>query len=125
MSQVGVSSRPASQLAKMGGVSLPDIQHPMSRMSHPDKMDIRGVSRAGERPPFGLEAGATGRPLACESQGSGGLRRKSQSAAGRDSRQKNGVAGAAGGTIHIDSIPEGVEVKYGDPGATRLPVFGE
>ena len=120
MSQVGVS-RPASQL-KMPGVSLPDIQHPLSRMSNPEKLDIRGVSRAGDRCPSNLEA-ETGRPLASEAHGSG-LRRKSQSAAGRDSRlKKDGPA--AGGTIHIDSIPEGVEVKYGDPGATRLPVFGE
>lgn len=27
--------------------------------------------------------------------------------------------------IGIESIPEGVEVKYGDPAATRLPVFGK
>ena len=120
MSQVGVS-RPASQL-KMG-VSLPDIQHPMSRMSNPDNLDIRGVSRAGDRPPSDPAPG-TGRPLANEAVPLSGPRRKSQSAAGRDSRlRKDGPA--AGGTINIESIPEGVEVKYGDPGATRLPVFGE
>lgn len=30
-----------------------------------------------------------------------------------------------GGSVPIASIPEGVEVKYGDPNATRLPVFGK
>ncbi|KAK7111211.1 EF-hand calcium-binding domain-containing protein 6-like isoform X2 [Littorina saxatilis] len=112
MSQVGVSSRPASQF-KMG-VSLPEIQHPMSRMSNPDKLDVRGMSRAGDRPADQI---GSGRPLANEGQGAGG-RKKSLSAASRGKKE------AAGGTIHIDSIPEGVEVKYGDPGHTRLPVFG-
>ncbi|XP_076452836.1 EF-hand calcium-binding domain-containing protein 6-like isoform X2 [Babylonia areolata] len=96
------------------GVSLPEIQHPMSRMSNPDNLDIRGVSRVGDRPPSDPDMG-TGRPLASERTPG------RKSAAGRDSRQRKEPAV---GAIHIDSIPEGVEVKYGDPGSTRLPVFG-
>ena len=120
MSQVGAASRSASQL-KMG-VSLPDIQHPLSRMSNPDNLDVRGVSRAGDRPASHPDQGS-GRPLASEN-GNYPMGRKSISAAGRESRLKK-EAHPPGGTIKVDSIPEGVEVKYGDPGATRLPVFGE
>ncbi|KAK7507330.1 hypothetical protein BaRGS_00001265 [Batillaria attramentaria] len=119
MSQVGVS-RPASHL-KMG-VNLPDIQHPMSRMSNPDNLDVRGVSRAGDRPASNLGI-PNGRPLASENANP--LRKSLSAASRRDSRQKNRDGPATGGTIPIDVIPEGVEVKYGDPGATRLPVFGE
>ncbi|XP_076459815.1 EF-hand calcium-binding domain-containing protein 6-like isoform X2 [Babylonia areolata] len=114
MSQMAVS-RSASHMKV--GVNLPDIQHPLSRMSHPDNMDIRGVSRAGDRTP----ESATGRPLACETPVHPG--RKSMSAMGRENRtKKEGTAFRA--SISVDAIPEGVEVKYGDPAATRLPVFG-
>jgi hypothetical protein len=45
------------------GVTLPQIAHPLSRMENPGNMDIRGMSRASDRPnsqPIG------GRPLANE-----------------------------------------------------------
>ena len=116
MSQVGVS-RPPSQLKV--GVSLPEIQHPMSRMSNPENLDVRGVSRGNVADAPGM---GSGRPLASEGGGSGRVsRRLSRNSAGGGTG-KNPYP--AGGTINIDSIPEGVEVKYGDPGHTRLPVFG-
>ncbi|PVD38834.1 hypothetical protein C0Q70_01458 [Pomacea canaliculata] len=117
MSQVGVS-RPVSHQLKLG-VALPEIKHPLSRMSNPENMDVRGVSRSGDRPASNPPA-PSGRPLANEV---GSPLRKSVSATGRESRlRRDGVATAA--SVVIDNIPEGVEVKYGDPGTTRLPVFG-
>nr|KAG5714709.1 hypothetical protein BaRGS_000197 [Batillaria attramentaria] len=90
-------------------------------MSNPDNLDVRGVSRAGDRPASNLGI-PNGRPLASENANP--LRKSLSAASRRDSRQKNRDGPATGGTIPIDVIPEGVEVKYGDPGATRLPVFG-
>lgn len=113
MSQVGIP-RPASMGQKMG-VSLPQIEHPLSRMGNPTNMDIRGVSRSGDRP----LSHPAGRPLANENVYSG---RKSVSAYGRDSRL--GSRQMMQAPLPIDSIPEGVEVTYGDPAKTRLPVFG-
>lgn len=113
MSQVGIP-RPASMGQKMG-VSLPQIEHPLSRMGNPTNMDIRGVSRSGDRP----LSHPSGRPLANENVYSG---RKSVSAHGRDSRL--GSRQMMQAPLPIDSIPEGVEVMYGDPAKTRLPVFG-
>lgn len=97
------------------GVSLPQIEHPLSRMGNPTNMDIRGVSRSGDRP----LSHPSGRPLANENVYSG---RKSVSAHGRDSRL--GSRQMMQAPLPIDSIPEGVEVMYGDPAKTRLPVFG-
>lgn len=97
------------------GVSLPQIEHPLSRMGNPTNMDIRGVSRSGDRP----LSHPSGRPLANENVYSG---RKSVSAHGRDSRLASRQMMQA--PLPIDSIPEGVEVTYGDPAKTRLPVFG-
>lgn len=114
MSQVGIP-RPASMGQKMG-VSLPQIEHPLSRMGNPTNMDIRGVSRSGDRP----LSHPSGRPLANENVYSG---RKSVSAHGRDSRL--GSRQMMQAPLPIDSIPEGVEVMYGDPAKTRLPVFGK
>ncbi|KAL8601492.1 hypothetical protein ACOMHN_000434 [Nucella lapillus] len=119
MSQVGVPYRSSSQMMKVG-VNLPDIQHPLSRMSHPDNMDVRGVSRAGGDRTLAIEGPAFGRPLTCETPIHMG--RKSVSGAGRESRGSRKEMNR--NTISVDSIPEGVEVRYGDPGATRLPVFG-
>lgn len=113
MSQVGIP-RPASMGQKMG-VSLPQIEHPLSRMGNPTNMDIIGVSRSGDRP----LSHPAGRPLANENVYSG---RKSVSAYGRDSRL--GSRQMMQAPLPIDSIPEGVEVTYGDPAKTRLPVFG-
>lgn len=114
MSQVGIP-RPASMGQKMG-VSLPQIEHPLSRMGNPTNMDIRGVSRSGDRP----LSHPAGRPLANENVYSG---RKSVSVYGRDSRL--GSRQMMQAPLPIDSIPEGVEVTYGDPAKTRLPVFGK
>lgn len=121
MSQVGVS-RPASQLgsAKVGmGVTLPQIQHPLSRMSNPGEMDIRGVSRSGDRP---MSNPSGGRPLANESHYP--LRKSMSALSGRESRQASRM-GHIPAPMAIDSIPEGVEVKFGDPNKTRMPIFGK
>ncbi|XP_061196187.1 EF-hand calcium-binding domain-containing protein 6-like isoform X2 [Saccostrea echinata] len=112
MSQVGIP-RPASIGQKMG-VNLPQIEHPLSRMGNPTNMDVRGVSRSGDRP----LSHPTGRPLANENIYTA---RKSLSAHGRDSRVASRQMMAP---LPIESIPEGVEVTYGDPTKTRLPVFG-
>ncbi|XP_061196185.1 EF-hand calcium-binding domain-containing protein 6-like isoform X1 [Saccostrea echinata] len=113
MSQVGIP-RPASIGQKMG-VNLPQIEHPLSRMGNPTNMDVRGVSRSGDRP----LSHPTGRPLANENIYTA---RKSLSAHGRDSRVASRQMMAP---LPIESIPEGVEVTYGDPTKTRLPVFGQ
>lgn len=119
MSQVGF--RPPSQMSTgRMGVTLPKIQHPLSRMSNPGDMGIRGVSRSGDRPmsnPHG------GRPLANESHYQ--IRKSMSALSGRDSRQ----ASVLGGEnmlpqMSMDSIPEGVQVAYGDQSKTRMPVFG-
>ncbi|XP_041364639.1 EF-hand calcium-binding domain-containing protein 6-like [Gigantopelta aegis] len=117
MSQVGVS-RPGSQFNGKIGL-LPEIQHPLSRMSNPGNMDVRGVSRAGERP----SSQPSGRPLASETAYPV---RKSLSAIGRESRQSSRGEGVARQSVNIPigSIPEGVEVAYGDPEKTRIPIFG-
>ena len=120
MSQVGV--RPPSQLSTgRMGVNLPQIQHPLSRMSNPENMDIRGVSRSGERP---TSQPNTGRPLGSESRYP--VRKSMSALSGRDSRQASRL-GRENVPPHmpIESIPEGVEVTYGDPNKTRMPVFGK
>lgn len=119
MSQVGV--RPASQMSTgRMGVTLPQIQHPLSRMSNPNDMDIRGVSRSGDRPmsnPLG------GRPLASESHYP--LRKSMSALSGRESRQASRLGrDNAPQALPIESIPEGVEVTFGDPNKTRMPIFG-
>ncbi|XP_056017223.1 EF-hand calcium-binding domain-containing protein 6-like isoform X8 [Ostrea edulis] len=112
MSQVGLP-RPASMGQKMG-INLPQIEHPLSRMGDPTNMDIRGVSRSGDRP----LSHPSGRPLGNENMYTS---RKSMSAHGRESRQ---ISRQMMAPVPIESIPEGVEVTYGDPSKTRLPVFG-
>ena len=123
MSQVGV--RPASQMSGAGsrmGVVLPQIAHPLSRMSNPDGMGVRGVSRSGDRP---LSNPLTGRPLANES--SYPMRKSMSALSGRDSRV--GSRMGRGNNVHqsmaVEAIPEGVEVTYGDPNKTRMPIFGK
>lgn len=64
-----------------------------------------------------------GRPLANETHYQ--LRKSMSALSGRESRQ----ASALGGEhmlphMSMDSIPEGVQVAYGDPGKTRMPIFG-
>ncbi|XP_052785640.1 EF-hand calcium-binding domain-containing protein 6-like isoform X2 [Mya arenaria] len=119
MSQVGV--RPASQLSTgRPGVTLPQIQHPLSRMSNPGDMGVRGISRSGDRP---LSNPVSGRPLANESHYP--LRKSLSALSGRESRQASRLShNQIPQAMNIDSIPEGVEVTYGDPGKTRMPIFG-
>ncbi|XP_048248284.1 EF-hand calcium-binding domain-containing protein 6-like isoform X1 [Haliotis rufescens] len=124
MSQVGFS-RPATQLSgRVGvgvGVSLPEIQHPLSRMSNPGNMDVRGVSRAGDRP--GSNPGL-GRPLASENVY---RLKKSTSAMSTGERRESRLSfrkEAMAPQDAIDTIPEGVEVTYGNPDKPRMPVFG-
>ncbi|XP_045213857.1 EF-hand calcium-binding domain-containing protein 6-like isoform X3 [Mercenaria mercenaria] len=117
MSQVGV--RPASQMSTgRMGVTLPQIQHPMSRMSNPGDMELRGVSRSGDRP-----MSNPGRPLANESHYP--VRKSMSALSGRDSRQASRLGREnVPPPMAIDSIPEGVEVTFGDPSKTRMPIFG-
>ncbi|XP_059167514.1 EF-hand calcium-binding domain-containing protein 6-like [Physella acuta] len=121
MSQVA-NQRPPSQMKV--GVTLPEIKHPLSQMGDLDlgAMDVRGVSRGGIPRPT-IRSSYSGRPLVSEETPAV---RKSFSATGRESRtsrasQRNKENRANPLTV---SIPEGVEVKLGDPNATRLPVFG-
>lgn len=120
MSQVGiprpnVNMMPGSSGGK-GGVTLPQIAHPLSRMENPGNLDVRGVSRDGNRP---SSQPPTGRPLANENVYTG---RKSVSSYGRDSRL--GVRQPMTPLQH-ETIPEGIEVRQGDPNSTRLPLFGK
>ncbi|VDI55730.1 Hypothetical predicted protein [Mytilus galloprovincialis] len=116
MSQVGI---PRPNVMGLGtnksGITLPQIAHPLSRMSGPGNLDVRGVSRDSHRP---NSQPLTGRPLANENVFTG---RKSVSSYGRDSRL--GVNQQVVAMPH-DSIPEGVEVTHGDPNTTRMPLFG-
>lgn len=117
MSQVGIP-RPNVNMGSgtnRGGVTLPQIAHPLSRMGSPGNLDVRGVSRSGDRPNSQPTAG---RPLANENVYTG---RKSVSSYGRDSRL--GVRQQMAPMQH-ETIPEGVEVTQGDPSKTRLPLFG-
>ncbi|RUS88431.1 hypothetical protein EGW08_003827 [Elysia chlorotica] len=113
MSQV--ASRAPSQMKV--GVSLPEIKHPMSQLGAPGPMDVRGVSRMSDSRPLSNPP-LTGRPMANE--GPTNVRKSFSAASGRSTHRNN----KENRPIAIESIPEGVEVKYGDPAATRLPVFG-
>ncbi|XP_052069905.1 EF-hand calcium-binding domain-containing protein 6-like isoform X10 [Mytilus californianus] len=116
MSQVGIPRPNVMGLGtNKGGVTLPQIAHPLSRMEGPGNLDVRGVSRDSHRP---NSQPLTGRPLANENVFTG---RKSVSSYGRDSRL--GVNQQVVAMPH-DAIPEGVEVTHGDPNTTRLPLFG-
>lgn len=116
MSQVGF--RPASQMSTgRGGVTLPQIAHPLSRMSNPDNMELRGVSRSGDRP---MSNPLSGRPLANETHYP---IRKSNSAMSMGSRTGFRTNREQAPMV-IDSIPEGVEVTYGDSNKVRMPIFG-
>jgi len=103
------------------GVTLPQIQHPLSRMSNPGDMDIRGMSRSGDRP---LSNPPGGRPLANESHYP--IRKSLSALSGRDSRAGSRLSrDNFHPQMNIGSIPEGVEVTYGDPNKTRMPIFGK
>lgn len=117
MSQVGI---PRPNVMGLGtnksGITLPQIAHPLSRMSGPGNLDVRGVSRDSHRP---NSQPLTGRPLANENVFTG---RKSVSSYGRDSRLGVNQQVVA---MPLDCIPEGVEVTHGDPNTTRMPLFGK
>lgn len=110
-----VTPRPVTQ----GGLSrdrLPEIPHPLSRMETVSNLDIRGVSRAGDRPNTNP---GFGRPLPSEGQ----VRKSGR----RSSRSRSSIVARSlpePGTRYED-IPEGVEVMFGDPHKTRLPIFGK
>ena len=138
MSQAMVS-RPASQaggITRQPGVpNLPEIQHPLSRLGNPDKLNIRGLSsRAGDRP----SSNPGGARLANEVPFSSLAPRVSRTSAGPGGRPmtqplQRGEFGPTHTTRSLpripqlySSIPEGVEVFLSDdPSKTRLPVFGE
>ncbi len=123
MSQVGIS-RPSTQgMGRMPG--LPEIQHPLSRLGNPEKLDIRGVSRAGSRIDVGRlpsSGSQSGRPLAAEPM-IGSARPYRLSTAGRSSKMnKDSPQNAVPG---IETIPEGIEVTVGDPNKPKIPIFGK
>lgn len=124
MSQIGIPHRPGTQASgrMSAGPVLPEIQHPLSRISNPENLDIRGASSR----PGSVLSGAglnSGRPLAAESiYPSRGGSRASGRIPSRLSLQKMGTLQERGN--NIEAIPEGVEVIQGDPSKTRLPLFG-
>ncbi len=130
MSQVAFS-RPASQMGgkSAGGVpNLPEIQHPLSRLGNPDKINVRGLSsRQGNRPATsgGLNLAPRGPD---EVPFSNLTPRLSRSAAGFGPRDgETTVRRSLPKIPHLyTSIPEGVEVmESSDPSKTRMPVFGK
>ena len=126
MSQVGISRPPTTQSLGRPGPVLPEIQHPLSRLSNPEKLDIRGSSQDG-RP--ATTVSASGRSLAAEPQYKTSRSRGLHSSGSgripsRLSLNNINSAGAPAAT-NIETIPEGVEVIQGDPSKTRLPLFGK
>ncbi|CAH1794326.1 unnamed protein product [Owenia fusiformis] len=129
MSQVGIQSRPGTQMSlKRVGI---EIQHPLSRLGNPERLDIQAMAITTPRP--GSEMGlvsqnrgvsASGRSMANEVEYPKSLQspRKSHSSTGRMSSQNRIPHFSTTG--YADAIPEGVEVTQGDPSKTRLPVFG-
>lgn len=138
MSQVAAFSRPASQMSgggsKARGVpNLPEIQHPLSRLGNPDRLNVRGLtSRQGKRPATsgGPQFGA-GTVMARGSDEvpfSSLTPRVSRSAAGFGPR--DGAITSRRSLPQIpkpfSSIPEGLQVTESmDPSKTRIPVFGK
>ena len=119
MSQA-IVSRPASQAGgfprQPGVPNLPEIQHPLSRLGNPDKLNIRGLSSSQGGRPMSNTVG--------EPQVSNFAPRLSMSAG-------FGSGDAARRSLPriprpFSNIPEGVEVKEAeDQTKTRLPVFGK
>lgn len=113
MSRTGVASRPVTQ---SGGrlPMLPAIQHPLSGMSPgPAQIDVVAgnapMSRSGNR------------PLASEQDYR--IPKRLSTAASRGNSAA--VVSRQMMPYRIDSVPEGVQVKEGDPNQTRMPIFGE
>ncbi|XP_002734907.1 EF-hand calcium-binding domain-containing protein 6-like [Saccoglossus kowalevskii] len=122
MSQVGVQSRPATQMSQVKIGNLPEIQHPLSRLGNPEKLNIRGLSsRAGERP------SSNPAPRPASELPFHVTPRMSRSATGREvlheSLDLKKVLPRIPGPFS-PTIPEGVEYNVGDPDKTKLPVFG-
>lgn len=117
---VGIPRPSFSGQGQKLGVVLPQIEHPLSRMENPEHLGVRGVSRAGDRPGSHPALGMSSRPLANENTYP---TRKSVSALGRESRRGSRMS-MSYPNYNTQPIPEGVEVTYGDPNKTRLPVFG-
>jgi len=100
MSQI-VLSRPGSQASRVG--MLPRIEHPLSRLENPEKISVRGMSRASYRSGDALGARHSTRPNAMSPQR-------------KDLNPK----------MPMTSIPEGVQVvQASDPDKTTLPIFGK
>ena len=102
MSQV-VLSRPPSQASRVG--ALPRIEHPLSRLENPEKISVRGMSRASMRSGGEIEV-----------QKIKSSRSITMSPKRKDLDPK----------MPMESIPEGVQViQSSDPNKTTLPIFGE
>ena len=114
MSQVGIYQRPATQQSL--SARLPEIQHPLSRLGSPGRLDVRGLSRSAELPFRDVPHSA--RPLANETNYA--VPRRLNTSGGRPLR-----ASLPQDPLIHDAIPEGVEVTQGDPTKTRLPLFGK
>jgi len=120
------TSRPGTQQSL--SARLPEIQHPLSRLGNPATLDVRGVSRNGfaDRP-LSEVGSITRRPLANEHDFDRPVSYRSP---------RRSIHTPSEGRVsklsllkdpsprHYEAIPEGVEVTHGDPGKTRLPVFG-
>ncbi|XP_074648527.1 EF-hand calcium-binding domain-containing protein 6-like [Tubulanus polymorphus] len=122
MAQVGVASRPNTGMSTSSKkLLLPQIEHPLSRMSNPENLGIRGTSRGGDRA-LSRSQSLMGniRPLASERAYP--VRRSISQAGGRHSVLSQS---APIHPLRADAIPEGIEVKHGDPCTTRLPIFGK
>ncbi|XP_038061355.1 EF-hand calcium-binding domain-containing protein 6-like [Patiria miniata] len=120
MSQA-VISRPASVLnvapkSSHGGPNLPEIQHPLSRLGNPDKLNVRGLSSQQGHRPFSnpvnepqMSFAAPRLSLSAGAMSAGEAARRSLPRIPRP----------------FANIPEGVEVMEAeDQTKTRLPVFG-
>ena len=115
MSQVGIS-RPMTQQSMVG--RLPEIQHPLSRMSSPGNLGIRGVSRGGDRP--ASQGSVLGRPLGSEANYQIPRRYNMGSSRGRVSQSLPEAP------LMHEHIPEGIEVtRGGDANKPRMPIFGK
>jgi Ca2+-binding EF-hand superfamily protein len=121
MSQA-VISRPASVLSvAKSGPNLPEIQHPLSRLGNPDKLNVRGLSSQQGSRSAGHQSFYQAEPQVSIS-------------APRLSQSAGGGIGLGGETSRrslpriprpFSNIPEGVEVvEAEDQTKTRLPVFG-
>ena len=100
MSQIALG-RPGSQASRVG--LLPRIEHPLSRLENPEKISVRGMSRASYRSVEDPGPRHTSRPNVMSPQR-------------KDLNPK----------MPITSIPEGVQVvQASDPDKTTLPIFGK